>query len=71
MSHRTTELDTFFPVPSEAPSSLAPARLPGFTKESSDALIKTLKDNHVKWHAFFNDKGFHKYIPVHLFEVVD
>ena len=60
MSLKTTKLDTFFPLPSEAPSSQSPVRLPGITRESSEALVKVLKDDHVKWHAFFNDKGFHK-----------
>lgn len=60
MSHRTAQLDTFFPLPSQAPSSRSPTRLPGITRSSSDALVKVLVDNHVKWHAFFNDKGYHK-----------
>lgn len=60
MAPRTTQLDALFPLPSEAPSSRAPVRLPGVTRLSSDALVKTLKNNHVKWHAFFNDMGAHK-----------
>ena len=55
-----TDLDAFFPLPSEEPSTRSPARLAGITRESSEGLLKVLKDNHVKWHAFFNDKGFHK-----------
>ncbi|RDX50762.1 hypothetical protein OH76DRAFT_440647 [Lentinus brumalis] len=66
MSLKTTELDTFFPLPSEAPSSRSPVRLPGITAASSEALVKTLKDDHVKWHAFFNDRGFHNHASHHL-----
>ncbi|RPD56818.1 hypothetical protein L226DRAFT_492010 [Lentinus tigrinus ALCF2SS1-7] len=66
MSVKTTELDTFFPLPSEAPSSRSPTRLPGITRASSEALVKTLKDDHVKWHAFFNDRGFHNHASHHL-----
>ena len=63
MSARTAELDKFFPLPSAAgPSPSAPARLPGITRAASDALVKALKDNHVNHHAYFNDRGFHKYV---------
>ena len=60
MSPRDTELDKFFPLPSAAPSNRSPARLSGFTHKSGEALVKVLQDDHIKWHAFFNDKGFHK-----------
>ena len=64
MSATTIDLETLFPLPSEAPST--PARLPGITRESSEALVKELKDNHVKCHAFFNDRGFHKCGPAFI-----
>ena len=55
------KLDVLFPVPSPAaPSPQAPGRLPGVTPESTAALRRTLKENHTKWHIFFNDKRFHK-----------
>ena len=60
MSPRTSELDKFFPLPSAAPSNRSPMRLAGFTPKSGKALVKVLQDDHVKWHAFFNDQGFHK-----------
>ncbi len=60
MSPRNAELDKFFPLPSAAPSNRAPPRLAGFTPKSGEALVKVLKDDHVKWHAFFNDMGYHK-----------
>ena len=53
-------LDKLFPVPSQAPTFQAPARFPGTLPDTVAALQRTLKDNHVKWHAFFNDLGFHK-----------
>ena len=65
MSLRTTGLDTFFPLPSKAPSSQSPIRLPGITRESSEALVKTLKDDHVRLDAFVDDRGLHKCV-VHL-----
>lgn len=57
----TTEADinALFPLPSAAPSR-GPVRLPGVTHASSTALVQALEANHVKWHAFFNDRGFHK-----------
>ena len=53
-------LDKIFPVPSPAPSPQAPGRFPGITPTSTAALRRVLKENHVKWHIFFNDKRFHK-----------
>ncbi|KAI0739605.1 hypothetical protein C8Q80DRAFT_1222014 [Daedaleopsis nitida] len=69
MSSEATDLDTFFPLPSSPPSTRSPSRLPGITRSSSDALIKVLKDNHVKWHAFFNDRGFHNHASHHLLAI--
>ncbi|TBU44557.1 hypothetical protein BD309DRAFT_862019 [Dichomitus squalens] len=66
MPPRTTELDKFFPLPSEAPSNKAPVRLAGFSHKSGEALAKALQDDHVKWHAFFNDFGFHNHASHHL-----
>ena len=60
MSPQTADLDVFFPPPSAAPSNKTPLRLAGFSHKSGEALAKVLKDHHVKWHAFFNDLGFHK-----------
>jgi hypothetical protein len=52
--------NVLFPTPSRSPSSLAPTPLPGINYESTSSLLKALKDNHKRWHVFFNDKGFHK-----------
>ncbi|KAF8623277.1 hypothetical protein AX17_007483 [Amanita inopinata Kibby_2008] len=54
-------LHTLFPTPSPPPSVLAPARLPGITPETTATLKKVLKDNHERWHIFFNDLGYHNH----------
>ncbi|KAG6839980.1 hypothetical protein H0H93_004856 [Arthromyces matolae] len=52
-----------FPVPSAPlPSLLIPKRWPGISLESTEALLDVLKDNHTRWHIFFNDSGFHNHI---------
>ncbi|KAH9914000.1 uncharacterized protein BXZ73DRAFT_106782 [Epithele typhae] len=51
------------------PFSDSPNRLPGITRASSETLVKTLKDDHVKWHAFFNDRGFHNHASHHLIAI--
>ncbi|PIL32612.1 hypothetical protein GSI_05315 [Ganoderma sinense ZZ0214-1] len=66
MSPRTADLDKFFPLPSAAPSNRSPAHLAGITPKSGEALVKVLQDDHVKWHAFFNDLGFHNHASHHL-----
>ena len=55
-------LDVLFHEPPLPPSVLSPRVFPGIDASSTDALIKTLSDNHVRWHIFFNYKGFHKYV---------
>ncbi|TFK86135.1 hypothetical protein K466DRAFT_493409 [Polyporus arcularius HHB13444] len=62
-------LNALFPVPSPAPSHQAPARFPGITPDSAAALQKTLKDNHVKWHIFFNYKRFHNHASHQLLAI--
>ncbi|KAI0776927.1 hypothetical protein BD413DRAFT_523845 [Trametes elegans] len=65
-SLKPEDVDAFFPFPTAAPSPKGPARLPGVTHESSVALLKTLKDDHIRFHAFFNDRGFHNHASHHL-----
>ncbi|EMD35908.1 hypothetical protein CERSUDRAFT_52660 [Gelatoporia subvermispora B] len=48
------------------PSLLSPARLPGITRESNDALVKILKDDYRRWHCFFNDEGMHNHASHHM-----
>ena len=47
-----------FPVPS--PHKLYSGFWPGISAGSTEALRSILKDNHERWHVFFNDHGFHK-----------
>ncbi|KAJ8473956.1 hypothetical protein ONZ51_g7532 [Trametes cubensis] len=63
------KLDRLYPAPSPSPSVQAPRRLPGSTPESTSTLIKVLKDNHVKWHIFFNDKGHASHHLLALFDL--
>ncbi|KAK0199704.1 hypothetical protein DFS33DRAFT_185392 [Desarmillaria ectypa] len=58
-----------FPAPSSAPSGLTPAFLPGADAESTLALQSVLRDDHEKWHTFFNNKGFHNHIVHHVLAV--
>ncbi|KAF9222191.1 hypothetical protein BS17DRAFT_709500 [Gyrodon lividus] len=66
---RHTPLDQLFRVPLPPPSMICPQRLPGIDSESTDALIRTLSDNHVRWHIFFNYKGFHNHASHHLLAI--
>ncbi|KAH6905273.1 hypothetical protein BKA70DRAFT_1226037 [Coprinopsis sp. MPI-PUGE-AT-0042] len=50
-----------FPTPALGPHALSPPRLPGISPQSTDALKEVLKDNHQRWHIFFNDRGFHNH----------
>ncbi|KAF9483644.1 hypothetical protein BDN70DRAFT_873484 [Pholiota conissans] len=54
-------LDYLFPVPSRPKSDLSPSHFPGISPESTETLQWVLKDNHVKWHIFFNDEHFHNH----------
>lgn len=61
MSNNPT-IDSLFPTPSPPPSLSSPARWPGVTPQTLQVLKKVLKDNHEKWHIYFNDHGYHKYV---------
>ena len=52
--------DSLFPTPSPPPSLFSPARWAGITPQTVQVLKKVLRDNHEKWHIFFNDRGFSK-----------
>jgi len=56
------DLHDLFPVPSLPVSRLAPKFWPGTTNDSAEALKTVLKDNHERWHIFFDPRGFHKYV---------
>lgn len=57
------ELKALFAAPPpDAPASVVPppARHAGWTHASTEALLANLRDNHQRWHIFFNEKQFHK-----------
>lgn len=60
----TEQLDARFPKPAFLPSSVVPSpvRKAGWTYESTKAVLECLKNNHLRFHCFFNDNGFHKYV---------
>ncbi|KAF8063378.1 hypothetical protein FPV67DRAFT_240286 [Lyophyllum atratum] len=47
-------LDDFFPAPSAPLARLSPRMWPGITTQSTETLQNVLKDNHAKWHIFFD-----------------
>ncbi|KAG8701174.1 hypothetical protein FRC08_004241 [Ceratobasidium sp. 394] len=63
-------LDKLFPAPSFASaftSPFAPTPNAGITPESTAALQRLLKENHQRFHVFFNDRRFHNHLSHHLF----
>ncbi|KAG6841594.1 hypothetical protein C0991_009350 [Blastosporella zonata] len=62
MSTDYYSISDLFPIPSSPPSNLVPKRWPGINPETTAALQEVLKDNHTRWHIFFNDSGFHNHI---------
>lgn len=61
-SYGPSVLEQLFPVPSLPQSALSPSHFPGVSSESTGKLQGVLKDNHTKWHIFFNEKRFHKWV---------
>ena len=67
MNATAEQLDALFPTPpSSPPVSFAPTRNPGWDHRSTETVLELLKDNHKKWHIFFNDLKFHKYVLLPL-----
>ena len=58
-SDKSVFLDKLFGMP----TSTGILTLPGATPDSARKLIDNLKRNFVENHAYFNDEGFHKYVP--------
>ncbi|KAG6377856.1 hypothetical protein JVT61DRAFT_14637 [Boletus reticuloceps] len=56
------KLDELFPAPSHPPSLLSPQRLPGSTPESLAVLQNVLRDNHQRYHIFWNNTRFHNHV---------
>lgn len=69
MSPVNRDLDSLFPAPSPSPSKLSPTVWPGNSQESTTVLQKCLKENHEKFHIFFNDQGFHNHTSHHLLAI--
>ena len=73
MEATPSQLDSLFPHPSHATRThLSTGRIPGpvpqagWSEESTKAVLELLKDNHQKWHIFFNEKRFHKCVLAKL-----
>ncbi|KIK66449.1 hypothetical protein GYMLUDRAFT_218552 [Collybiopsis luxurians FD-317 M1] len=60
-SNSTTGFE-LFPEPSLLAPPKAPPRLPGGNAQTAKALLDVLKDNHERWHIFFDDNGRHNHI---------
>lgn len=60
------ELDALFGWPSTLPSTVVPGplRQAGWSHESTHEVLALLKDNHQRWHIFFNQQHFHKYVRI-------
>lgn len=59
------QLNGLFPAPAAnlpTPVVKAPIRHAGLSPESTEAVLVNLKENHQRWHIFFNEKHFHKYV---------
>lgn len=59
-------LEQLIPLPTITNIDHAPSPWPGVTAESAKAVATLLRQNHVKYHCFFNDEGFHNHLPHHL-----
>ncbi|KXN91345.1 Oxidoreductase AflY [Leucoagaricus sp. SymC.cos] len=55
------DTEFLYPTPSPPPSTLSPYQWPGVSPESTQALKEVLKDNHERWHIFFNDRHYHNH----------
>ncbi|EIW78449.1 hypothetical protein CONPUDRAFT_167455 [Coniophora puteana RWD-64-598 SS2] len=58
-----------FPAPAPVPSTLSPRRWPGVDAESTKALLKGLRHNHVQWDMYFDDVGRHNHSPHQLLSI--
>ncbi|KLO08383.1 hypothetical protein SCHPADRAFT_893940 [Schizopora paradoxa] len=69
MSAPTPELlARLFPTPSSPPRD-GPMRVFGVSTQSTETLVNLLKDNHKKFHVFFNHRGFHNHNAHHMLAV--
>ncbi|KAG8759077.1 hypothetical protein FRC14_006699 [Serendipita sp. 396] len=59
-------LQRIIPTPATPKAPLAPGLWPGATASSAKEVARLLRENHVKFHCFFNDEGFHNHLAHHL-----
>ncbi|TFK37473.1 hypothetical protein BDQ12DRAFT_736307 [Crucibulum laeve] len=57
----TLTLNELFPSPTPSTAPGSPRFWPGLTPTSVEELKTNLKDNHERWHIFFNDMRFHNH----------
>ncbi|EKM48588.1 uncharacterized protein PHACADRAFT_266276 [Phanerochaete carnosa HHB-10118-sp] len=71
MDASSEQLNIRFPKPTIVSSSIAPIPTidPGRTPETTQAVLDCLKDNHQRFHIFFNDWGFHNHASHHLLAI--
>lgn len=57
-------MDSLFPPPSRPKEfwDQIPRSLPGVTPQSTQKLTEVMRLNYDRYHIFFNDKGFHKFV---------
>lgn len=60
----TPTLDALFPPPFQSGINFSLTQNPGISAEAGNMLVRLLKDNYEKYHIFFNEKGFHKYVTL-------
>lgn len=61
-------LDALFPAHvAKPPSELSPTAVPGTSDAAAHALASCLKENHINFHCFFNEKRYHNHLAHHLF----
>ncbi|KAJ3828688.1 hypothetical protein F5880DRAFT_1621049 [Lentinula raphanica] len=58
-----------FPEPSLLAPPKAPPRLPGINSKTTTTLLDILRENHAKWHIFYDDAGRHNHITHQLIAI--
>ncbi|KAJ3881401.1 hypothetical protein F5051DRAFT_494942 [Lentinula edodes] len=64
----STDFELFPEPPLLAPPK-APPRMPGANSKTTAVLLDILKENHAKWHIFFDDDGRHNHITHQLLAI--
>ncbi|KAF9259180.1 hypothetical protein L218DRAFT_1004149 [Marasmius fiardii PR-910] len=63
------ELIDLWPEPSLPPSQTSPGRLAGANHESTETLRSLLRENHERWHIYYDKLGRHNHISHHSIAV--